>query len=258
MDMSVVRNAQATLPWFKFPKQNHQGRIRLFCFPYAGAGARVYNSWPGILPREIEVCPVNLPGREARLREPPFTRMPQLVRSAVRALLPYADKPFAFFGHSMGALVGFELTRHLRREYGLSPVHLFVSGHAAPRHLKSMRRRHMLPEPEFSDELRFLNGTPKEVLENRELMELIMPLLRADFELCETYEYEQQTPLDCPISAYGGLQDECVKCEHLEDWRYETTGPFSLHLFRGDHFFLHESEAIFLRSLRQEMRKHLR
>ena len=258
MDISIAGNIQATMPWFKFPRQNRQGKIRLFCFPYAGAGSRVFSSWPDTLPREIEVCPVNLPGREARLREPPITDMDRLVRSVVRALLPYVDKPFALFGHSMGALVGFETARHLRREYGLSPAHLFVSGHVAPIYLEMVPRRHTLPEPQFSDELRYLNGTPREVLNNPELMELILPILRADFELCETYKYESEPPLDCPLSVYGGLQDEFAECEHLEGWRHETTGPFAIHLLRGDHFFLHTAESLLLGLLGQELRKHLR
>ncbi|MCI0529785.1 MAG: thioesterase domain-containing protein, partial [Nitrospira sp.] len=176
-----------------------------------------------------------------------------LVQVIAQALFPYLDKPFAFFGHSMGALVSFELTRHLRRQYRLGPVHLFVSGHHAPQIPDPDPPVHTLPEPAFLEELSRLNGTPKEVLEHTELMHLMLPTLRADFAVCETYTYTTEPPLDCPISAYGGLQDLEVSRDSLEAWQVQTRTSFSLRMFPGDHFFLHTAQPLLLRVLSWEL-----
>jgi len=242
-----------TNPWIACPRPNPQARLRLFCFPYSGAGASIFYPWLDYLPTAIEVCPVQLPGRETRLSEPLFTRMGPLVRAAAQALLPYLDKPFAFFGHSLGALVSFELARYLRREHGLSPVHLFVSGHNAPQLPDRDPPIHDLPEPEFLEELRRLNGTPEEVLQHPELRELIFPILRADFEVCDTYVYEPDDPLNCPISAFGGLRDEHLSREGLEAWREQTIASFSLRMFPGDHFYLNTDRPLLLRALAREL-----
>jgi medium-chain acyl-[acyl-carrier-protein] hydrolase len=223
--------------------------MRLFCFPYAGGGALIYRNWSNNLPSSVEVLPVQLPGRGNRILDAPFTEMSALVPATAESLLPYLDKPFAFFGHSMGAIISFELTRHLRRENGPQPVALFVSGGRAPQVPDEDPIKYNLPEPEFIEELRRLNGTPPEVLENSELLQLMIPLLRADFSLVETYEYASEPPLKCPIFAFGGLQDVDVKREQLEAWREQTTGHFLLRMFPGDHFFFHTSEAEILRIL---------
>ena len=169
------------------------------------------------------------------------------------ALLPFFNKPFAFFGHSMGALILFELTRWLRRTKNPMPVHLFVSGRRAPQVPDRQPPSHNLPEPEFIQRLRELNGTPQEVLDHPELMQLMLPLLRADFSVCETYEYQVELPLNCPIAAFGGLEDIEVPREDIEPWRTETTGSFSLHMLPGDHFFLHTSQRDVTRVIDQRL-----
>ncbi len=146
---------------------------------------------------------MQLPGRESRLRDPCFTGLEPLVQ----ALPPYLDMPYAFFGHSLGALIGFELARALVRESRPGPVHLFVSDHSAPQIQNPDPPIHQLPEPDFIKKLRHLNGTPGEVLQHAELMALLLPVLRADFAINETYVYIPGSLLDCPISAFGGLQD---------------------------------------------------
>jgi medium-chain acyl-[acyl-carrier-protein] hydrolase len=240
-------------PWLSCPKPNPQADLRLFCFPYSGAGAQIYYPWAEMLPKSLEVCPVQLPGRESRLSEPPFTQLAPLVKELVPAILPHLNKPFAFFGHSMGALVSFELARRLRREHGLSPVHLFVSGHGAP-HLPDREPAiHDLPEPEFVAKVRSLNGMPEEILNHDELMELLVPILRADFTLCGTYTFRPDAPLDCPISALGGLQDEHVPRRDLEAWQEHTDGPFSVRMFPGDHFYLNADRPLLLRTLAREL-----
>jgi medium-chain acyl-[acyl-carrier-protein] hydrolase len=153
----------------------------------------------------------------------------------------------------MGGLVSFELTRLLRREYGLSPVHLFVSGHRAPQVPDPDPPIHALPESEFLQELRRFNGTPEAVLENAELMQLLLPTLRADFAVIETYAYTPETPFDCPITAFGGLQDREASCDELEAWREQTNASFVLQMFPGDHFFLHSAEPLLLQSVSQKL-----
>jgi medium-chain acyl-[acyl-carrier-protein] hydrolase len=182
-----------------------------------------------------------------------FNRLLPLVKAISQALLPHLDKPFAFFGHSMGGLVSFELARLLRNQYNLNSVHLFVSGSRAPQVPALRSPIHALPESLFLAELRRLNGTPEAVLENAELMQLLLPTLRADFAVIETYVYATEPPLDCPITAFGGLQDQEVNCNHLEAWRNQTSASFSLQMLPGDHFFLESAQPLLLQALYQEL-----
>jgi len=176
-----------------------------------------------------------------------------LVQALAEAILPFLDRPFAFFGHSMGAMISFELARILRRSPGLKLAHLFVSGRVAPHIIEDDRHTHELPEPEFIEELRRLNGTPIEALEHPELMQLMTPLLRADFSVVGTYTYLPDLPLSCPITALGGLQDSEVSREQLEAWREHTTASFSLHMFPGDHFYLNTERPLLLRVLSRKL-----
>jgi medium-chain acyl-[acyl-carrier-protein] hydrolase len=253
MNQSRQPGPASNSPWLAQSKPNTQATLRLFCFPYAGGGATIFRNWQATLPAQIEVCPIQLPGRGKRLKEPPFTQVQFLVEALSHALLPYLDKPFAFFGHSMGALVSFELARTLRRKYGLGPKRLFLSGRRAPAIPNLEPPTYNLPEPEFIEALHKLKGTPIGVLEEPELMQLMLPLLRADFTLCETYTYTPETPLNCPISVFGGLQDSEVSRTHLEGWRAETTAAITLRMLPGDHFFLNTEEPLLLRILAQEL-----
>lgn len=244
--------------WLACPRPNPQARIRLFCFPYAGGGASIFNTWPDKLPTTVEVYAVLLPGRENRLTELTFTQLSPLVQTLTEALLPYLTTPFAFFGHSMGALIGFELARQLRWQHGPSPSHLFVSGRGAPQLPPYEPPIHDLPEPQFIAELQRFNGTPKEVLEHPELMQLLIPTLRADFAICETYTYTRGAPIECPISAFGGLQDHRVRPERLEPWRHQSCASFKLRLFPGDHFFLHTAEPLLLMTIARDLQQSVR
>lgn len=239
--------------WLAVRKINPHATLRLFCFPYAGGAASIYRAWSKSLPESIDVCPVQLPGRGGRIGEPPFTRVQPLVEALAEALLSCFEKPFALFGHSMGAIISFELARLLQRKHQLRPTRLFVSARRPPQIIDKERHTYDLPEPEFIEELKRLNGTPREALEHPELMMMMMPLLRADFELCQTYEYTPGPPLDCPISAYGGLQDPDVRREHLEAWSEHTTSSYSLRMFPSDHFFLHSSAPLLMRVLPREL-----
>jgi medium-chain acyl-[acyl-carrier-protein] hydrolase len=151
--------------------------------------------------------------------------------------------PFAFFGHSMGALISFELARQLRRQHAPGPIALFVSAHRAPQRPAPNPPVHSLPQDEFVEELRRLNGTPEAVFQDAELMQLLLPTLRADFAVCETYTYMPEEPLECPILAFGGLQDHEVSRDDLAAWRAQTHRTFKLRMVPGDHFFLHSARA---------------
>lgn len=231
-------------------------RLRLFCLPYAGGAASIYRQWPQHLPAMVEVCPVQLAGRGNRMREPPITHSSVLVEQLASAMRPLLDKPYALFGHSMGALICFELARRLRREGMPAPVHLFVSGRRAPQRPDNETLRYLLSDADLKEHLRLLNGTPRELLEHPELMELMLPLLRADLEVNENYNYTDEPPFDCPVSAYGGLQDLEVSREDLDAWREHTASAFNLRLFDGDHFFLHHSEALLLNVLARDLFRH--
>lgn len=233
------------IPWLSCYKPNPAATLRLFCFPYAGSSALIYRDWVRSFPEWIEVCPVQLPGRGARLREKPFVRMDQLVKSLLREMRSHLTKPFAFFGHSMGAVIAFEITRLLRRENAMLPVHLFISGRGAARATPPKPLTYNLPDAAFKQELQRLKGTPTEVLAHPELMEVVMPLLRADFELIQTYSYAYEQPLNIPLTALGGLEDDITR-ENMEGWRAETTGPFSLRMFEGDHFYLTTNQKLLL------------
>lgn len=239
--------------WVGNPKPDGRASVRLFCFPYAGGSSLIFRAWPGILPSNIEVCPLNLPGRGFRFHEPPFTRIESLVEAAAQAILPYLDKPAAFFGHSMGALISFELIRYLRRHHSFQPSYLFVSGRMAPQVNDLDPPTYDLPEDEFIQELRRLSGTPREVLENSELMRLMLPVLRADFSVCQTYSYSEGEAIDCPITAFGGLQDFDVPRESLEAWAEHTKTAFRLRMLQGDHFFIRNEQHLILGALAQDL-----
>jgi medium-chain acyl-[acyl-carrier-protein] hydrolase len=191
------------------------------------------------------------------MHEPPFRRIEPLVDSLVEAITPLLDLPFALFGHSMGALVSFELAHALKQRRGVMPRQLFVSGMTPP-HRQSNENLHLLSDDAFKRELHELNGTPREILEHPELMSLVLPRLRADFETCETYHYVEREPLDCPIIALGGLSDEEAPREELMQWRSLTRGHFMLQMFPGDHFYLETARAPLIETVSQILSHQLR
>jgi surfactin synthase thioesterase subunit/acyl carrier protein len=225
--------------WLFFPKPQPQPTLRLFCLPYAGAGASIFRGWAETLPSEIEVCAIQLPGREDRLGETPLTRLAPLVKTLTPIIQPYLDIPFALFGHSMGGLVSFELVRELRRQGCSLPTHLFMSAIRAPQLPDLNLPIHRLPEPHFLEALRKLQGTPEAILQNTELMKLLSPSIRADLAIFENYIYAAEPKLPCPITVFGGAQDPLVRPEDLAGWKDQTLDDFALQMFPTDHFFLH-------------------
>lgn len=227
--------------------------IRLFCFPYAGGSTVSFRSWQGVMPGEIQLCPVEYPGRGRRILEPLCTGLPDLLDDLTPLILKSQEKPFAFFGHSLGALVAFEMTRRLRKIGGPQPLALFVSGYSAPHLPRSSEPMHTLPEDQFIQQLREYNGTPEEVLQNPEIMEMVMPILRADFAVAETYFHESEPALEVPLISFGGLEDRDVPLAELEAWREYTEKRFQVRMFPGDHFFLHSAEDRLLGELIRQL-----
>ncbi len=211
--------------------------MRLLCFPYAGGSEAFYQTWQQYVPESIEVLPIQLPGRGARINEPLFTRLPALVLALSQSLADALEPPFALFGHSMGGLIAFELARRLRRECRPLPVHLFISAKCCPS-LTEEAIATELSDSQLIEVLRRYEGTPAEVLDNPELMRLLLPVLRADMEICKTYLCEPELPLECPMTVFGGLEDHRSGRACLEGWRNHTTGPFTLRMFPAGHFFV--------------------
>ena len=239
----------ATAAWVVRPQASRGARLRLFCFPYAGGGAAIFHGWWQKLQPGIDVCAVQLPGRGNRLHETPHRRLAPLVDELADALAPYLDLPAAFFGHSMGAVIAFELARVLRERTGAEPRHLFVSGRRAPHLKRDLPVAQDVSDAEFVAEVQRLKGTPAQVLANPELLQLVLPMLRADFALCDSYEYVPGPPLGCAVTAFGGLADEDTPREEVAAWSDHTSGRFVLRMLPGDHFFVTSSPETLMRAI---------
>lgn len=251
--MVTATQKRAPTPWFSCAKPDAQPRLRLFCFPYAGGGASIYRGWENYLPPGVEVLPVQPPGRGIRFKEPALASMDALVTAAAAAMEPFLDVPIALFGHSVGAFASFELAHRLKEKFGVDVRQLFISAARGPHLPRNRKNIHDLSEDEFIEELKTLNGTPREVLENPELMRMISATLRADFAIAETYRAAERPPLSYPMTVFGGLEDTLAPREDLEAWKIHTTGSFDLWQLPGDHFFIHTSDSLILRILSREL-----
>ena len=232
--------------WLSCTHPNSAATARLFCFPYAGGGAWIYRKWGQALPSFVEVHSVELPGHGQRLVESPMTQLESVITSLAKAMGPYLDKPFAFFGHSLGGLIAFELLKFLHQNKRIHPFHLWVSATRAP-HLPHCRAPiHTLPDGDLIKEVQRYNGTSIEVLNNAEFMQLLLPALRADFTILETYSYRGYPPLSCPITAFFGENDTITSEMEVAAWKQHTSNKFSLQTFPGDHFFIHRPEVLLI------------
>ncbi|RKH21369.1 thioesterase [Corallococcus praedator] len=242
----------ATESWLSHHTPRPEARVRLFCLPHAGGGASLFRTWAPHLAPDVEVLPVQLPGRENRLRETPLTEVPALVEQLVDVVRARQDKPFALFGHSMGALLAFELARALRRHGLPEPLHLFLASYTAPQLLTRTppKARTHEADPEVVRALLTERGIPESMGE--ELKQLVLPSLLADTAVCESYQYTEEAPLECPVSAFRGSEDY-VQEHHLEGWREQTRGPFTARSFLGDHFFLRDTPRGLLQALRRAL-----
>ncbi|MFF7636224.1 thioesterase II family protein [Kitasatospora sp. NPDC008050] len=219
-----------------------QAGTRLFCFPYAGGGVSTFRDWAAALPGDIEPWAIQLPGREEQLGTPPLDRMGDVLNALVPAIIPHLDRPFAFFGHSMGGLVAWHLTCSLQRMEAGSPTRLFVSACAPPQvRDPAARQHHADPDEELIEKLRSWNATPEAVLADPELMTLLLPAIRADLAVVETYRFNGAPLLNCPVTAFGGTEDDSAGHAMLPRWGELTAGGFDLRMFPGGHFFLHSA-----------------
>ncbi|WP_016951928.1 thioesterase II family protein [Anabaena sp. PCC 7108] len=239
--------------WVTCPQPNPQAKLRLFCLPHAGGSATVFRTWPDNLPSTIEVCPLELPGRGRQMNLSPYTKMQPLVREIAQNITPYLDKPFAIFGHSMGGLISFELSRLLRSDYHVTPLHLFIAARNAPQVTPTKPPIYNLPDAEFWQEILNYNGTPNEVMQNQDIIQIFLPILRADFTVLNTYAYQNQLAFDFPISVFGGLQDPEFTDYELEAWQEQTNTTFDLQMLEGNHFFIRSHEKILLRIISQKL-----
>src|SRR5258707_2519146 len=195
----IMTSANSSLLWFEDLTRVENPSLRLFCFPHAGGSVDVYRGWRKALPEQIDMCLVHLPGRGRRTRERAFTQLDGVVNAVADRMSVKTEIAYALYGHSMGALISFELGRELFRRHGAGPAHLFISGHCAPQDARKEPPLSNLPHDEFIIELKRLNGTPRNVLDNRELMDIFVGVLRADFKVVEHYEYRPGNPLSCPM-----------------------------------------------------------
>lgn len=237
-------------PWVVRPRPNPTARMRLFCLPYAGGGTSAYASWAGLLPADLELGIVLLPGRERRYREQPYTNLSRLTRDLADALTPEMDRPYALFGHSVGALIAFELLRELRRRAAPPPRHLFVSGRRAPHLPDPNPPLYALDDSRFIAELqRQYNGIPAAILEDQELRQLFLPVMRADITLADTHQHAAETPFDVRLTALGGSNDPRATRQELEAWQQHTHGHFTCTLFPGGHFYLQAERAALIHTI---------
>jgi medium-chain acyl-[acyl-carrier-protein] hydrolase len=233
----------------RFQKNNlHPPALRLFCFPFAGGGASVYRTWQSTLPEQIEVCAIQLPGRENRIGDPLIERLTPLVDVLYDEITGWLDFPYAFFGHSMGAKIAFELACRLVKKGYPTPHYLFLAG-SRPPHIAEPFLRHRLPDQALMDELRILAGTDESVIQNEMLMEMYLPILRADFALDETHLSQKKQRLSVPMAVFGGDRDRDLDHSDLARWRECSSGDFHLQMFSGDHFFVKSRKKELLTTL---------
>jgi medium-chain acyl-[acyl-carrier-protein] hydrolase len=234
-------------------RRESAGSIRLFCFAQAGGGASNFARWQRDAPPDLEICAVQLPGREDRIREPPPVDVPSLLTALAGELSRYFDKPYALYGHSFGARLTFELTRFLRSERLPGPVHLFVSGSAAPDAPPTAYIAQLSDREFLANVVLWYQGIPSSVLAEPELVSALLPGLKADFRLLESMQYRPEPPLEIPISAFGGRSDYAVLEQDLAGWAKHTSKHFCLEMFDGDHFLLRSSANAVLRHITREI-----
>jgi medium-chain acyl-[acyl-carrier-protein] hydrolase len=232
-------------------------KVRLFCFPYAGGSSRIYRNWQDWLAPEVEVVAVELPGRGVHIRGDLIDDIEVLVARFIDVASSASDLPFAVFGYSMGALIALEVCRRFHLTSHAKPIHLFAAAMSPP-HIPSSRRNiNHLGDEEFIEELRALRGTPQEVFENPELLQLVLPVLRSDFRMVETYRCGPALPLNHPITVFGGIDDDTIPCDTLSQWKIHSLGECTVRLLPGDHFFIHQHEHLIAASVLASLRSVL-
>lgn len=238
------------MDWIYCPRSAAAAPLRLFCFPFAGSALTAYSGWEKSFQPDAGVCVVVPPGREMRCREKPLDRMDAIAAAVADAMVPHLDRPFVFFGHSFGALVSFEVARELRRRGLPLPLRLFASAAPGPQTAWPHHDLHKLDEQGFLDKLNSLyNKIPKAVLDDPELRAIVLPALRADLTAVETYRYQAEPPLDCPVTAFAGQGDHVIPPDLVAGWNRQTASDFRFHVVPGDHFYL--------KTALEEIRRHV-
>lgn len=223
-------------------------KFKLFCFPYAGGSSVIYEKWRKELSPSIELIPVEYAGRGTRFTTPPFTNINDVVEDAFHAIKKHLDTTsyYSFFGHSMGALIAYELSHKLIQLNFTAPVHIFFSGKLAPHIENEYKLIHNLEDIEFKEELLKLGGTPREALENKDWTKLFLPILRADFKAVEEYSYSKKNnTLPCDFTILYG-QDDLLTANKIEEWQHHTKNKCTFSRFSGGHFFIanHVNEIV--------------
>jgi medium-chain acyl-[acyl-carrier-protein] hydrolase len=229
--------------WFHVPRPCPDAALRLYCFHHAGGGAAEYRAWPDLLGSRVEVAAVRLPGRESRFAEPRFQRMTDVVAALQGPLSASLDRPFAFFGHSLGALVAFEMARVVARAGGPDPRHLFAAASPAPGRGGRGEPLHTLAADDLIERLRKWGGLPEPLAAQRGLISVLLPTIRDDLRIGYDYHAAATGRLRCPVMVLGGVDDQTVSRADLTGWRAATEGPFQIRLVPGGHFFVTEAAA---------------
>ncbi len=233
--------------WFVNLSPAYTQGVRLLCIPNAGGSPALFRAWASALPAAVGVTAVVLPGQGARVYEQPPTDVRALAEDLCQAFGPLLNEPFALFGYSMGALIAFEVSRALLRQGLPLPLHLFVAARRAPHVADTLPPIHALPDADFVQAVQArYGGIPESILQDRELMALFTPVLRANFEMIETYRCAAAPPLGLPITAFGGAHDRTTSAAELRTWGSQTSGAFAAYIFEGGHFFIQQHEAAVL------------
>ncbi len=244
-----MKHESATDQWIRIARRNPGARLRLLCLPYSGGAASIFDSWSKLLPMSVEVCAAELPGHGARILEKPFRQMEPLLDALIEVSESLRSQPFALFGHSLGGTLAFELTRELERRGLPAPRGVFVGGSVPPHRRPSLPDWHTLPDDELVRVFERLNGIPQPILEQKELLEVILPGIRGDLEVLSSYRYVDETPLRAPLWAFAGSSDPLAKPEQIEAWRELSPRGYAFSVVEGGHFFINTNREAFLATL---------
>jgi surfactin synthase thioesterase subunit len=242
--------------WFLRQPRNHIPKLRVFCFPYAGGNASIFSEWQRSIHADVEIVAIQPPGRANRVFESPLDNMFETIKCLMDNAAYITSTPYVFLGYSLGSRISFELAMHLQAGGYRLPLHLIVCASRAPHLALSSPRIHNLPDSEFTEQLKLLSGTPQEILENREMMELLLPMLKADFKIAECFRAKNKS-LNCPITVLGGKTDSTISTEELSRWNELTTFKCDIRSVCGGHFFINENPSYLLQLLNSILTPYL-
>ncbi|MDJ1182481.1 type I polyketide synthase [Roseofilum casamattae] len=247
LDISNSDNSSAS--WFAYHQTRQEAQTRLFCFHPWGSSASLFQQWSSQLSSQIEILPIQLPGRQQRIDETPIINFSELIETLGEVIHPYSDKPLALFGHSMGAIVAFEVARVLQNKYNTQPVHLFVSGAKPPSEIAWLDQLLSLSEDEKLQYLLDISDIPETIMSDRALLDEFMTIFNSDLKLVESYTYTPEVTLTCPISSISGIDDPILTSNELSQWSNYSTGSFATNRFPGKHMYFDRSQSLLLKTI---------